>query len=103
MSVDTGALINLAITAINASLPFIRGKAPAVASAIDAVTAAAPVVAEVYTDLKPIVARTIASLKADPTTAPAQLAELEEAEKILDANFDDALAKAIAEDEADGG
>jgi hypothetical protein len=95
-------LIPIVIGLIQQSLPFIAGKAPAIASAISIITAVTPTVVTTYKALKPIVGRIIATLKADPSTLPDQLAQLQAAEVLLDADFDAAAAAALVEDEAAG-
>lgn len=95
-------LLPLALNLIQTSLPLIGGASPAVSTAIKIITAAAPVVYSTYRDLIPIVKRSIAVLKADSSTTDAQIAELEAAEAILDQDFDEAAAAALAEDRAAG-
>lgn len=73
---------------------------PIVKYAVEFVTAAVPVVIKEYKDLKPVVSNIITALKADPSTLPTQLEELEKSEILIDAAFEEAAAKAIAEDEA---
>lgn len=73
---------------------------PIIKYAVEFVTAAAPTVIQEYKDLKPVVKNIITALKADPSTLPAQLEDLEKAEVLIDAAFEAAAAKAIAEDKA---
>lgn len=73
---------------------------PVVKYAVEFITTVTPVVIQEYKDLKPIVKNIITALKADPSTLPTQLEELEKAEVLIDAAFEEAAAKAIAEDDA---
>jgi hypothetical protein len=84
-------------------LPQIAGSSPAIGMAVKAVVALAPVVASSYKDLKPMIGNVITALKSDPAALPDQIAELEKAEAILDAEFDEAAAAALAEDMAAAG
>lgn len=73
-----------------------------IASAISVVTQYAPLVVEEYKALKPIVVDAIAAIAANPDTMPEQLAKLRVVSKQYDLEFADALARARAEDAADG-
>lgn len=95
------SLIPLVVSLLQQTLPLIAGKAPAIASAVSTVLAIAPVIASAYTNLKPVVGRIIAALKADPATTPDQITVLEAAEVIMDHDFDAAADAALAEDAQD--
>lgn len=71
---------------------------PVVKYAIEFITAATPVVIQEYKDLKPVVKNIITALKADPSTLPTQLDDLEKLEIDIDAAFEAEAARAIAED-----
>lgn len=73
---------------------------PIIRYAVEFVTAATPVVIQEYKDLKPVVKNIITALKADPSTLPTQLEDLEKAEVLIDAAFEESAARAIAEDDA---
>lgn len=94
------ALIPLALQLLQFSLPAIAGVSPQVAAAIKLMTVAAPIIQKTYADLKPVAQRIIATLKADKSTTPEQIAELEAAEAVLDQEFDDAAAAALEADAA---
>lgn len=73
---------------------------PVIKYAIEFITTVTPVVIQEYKDLKPIVKNIITALKADPSTLPAQLEDLQKSEVLIDAAFEAEAARAIAEDEA---
>ncbi len=94
------ALIPLVISLIESSLPLIAGKSPLIAKTVGILTAVAPRIYSTYRELMPVVKRQIATLKADPATTDELIVELEAAEVILDAEFDETAAAALAEDAA---
>lgn len=94
------SLIPLVLSMIQHALPLLGGSAPAISKVVDVVVAVAPTVIETYKELKPIVASIIRTLKSDPATARAQIEQLEAVEAQLDADFDDAADRALAEDKA---
>lgn len=73
-----------------------------IASAVSVIATYSPIVIAEYQALKPIVVDAIAALAANPDTMPEQIKKLREVSKQYDAEFDDALARARAEDAADG-
>jgi len=103
--VNLEQIIPLGVSLLQAALPSLSkligdSKATFITKAVAFVAEAAPIVAKEYKDLKPIVQNVIVALKSDPSTLMDQLDKLEEAEKILDQDFDDAAAAALAEDDA---
>jgi hypothetical protein len=94
------ALIPLVLSLIQHALPLLGGSAPAIAKVVDVVVAVTPTVISTYKDLKPIVTNIVQTLKSDPATARAQIEKLEAVEAQLDADFDDAADKALADDKA---
>jgi hypothetical protein len=101
------ALVPLVLSLIEQALPAIAGSsalgttAPMIAKIINTLVVLAPVISQEYKDLKPRVAAVITALKADPATNAAQIEVLEAQEVLLDAEFDDAAAAALAEDAAE--
>jgi hypothetical protein len=84
---------------IQSLIPSLSSAAPPiVASTISVLAEYAPLVVAEYKALKPVVAGAIEALAANPNTMPEQLAKLREMSRVLDADFDDALSKARAED-----
>lgn len=92
--------MNAVIALIEALLPNLGGNVSLIGKIITAITSLIPIIVQEYKDLVPIVKNIITALKADPSTLPAQLDALDEAEKQLDADYDDAFARAQAEDAA---
>lgn len=88
------------LEAITPMLPTAGSKV--IATAVTLIAEYTPIIIAEYQTLKPIVVDAIAALAANPDTMPEQLAKLREAGKQYDAEFADALAKARAEDAADG-
>lgn len=83
-------------------LPIAAGSTPLIGEIATVVTAVAPIVVQEYQDLKPIVVRIIAALKADPAATQETLDALIAAEELLDADFEDAVRRAELDDaEAD--
>lgn len=92
-----------AVKLLEAITPFLPSAgSKLVATATSLVVEYTPLVIANYQDLKPIVVNAIEALAANPDTMPEQLAKLRAAAKQYDAEFNDALAKARAEDAADG-
>jgi hypothetical protein len=71
-----------------------------VASTIGVIAEYTPLVIAEYKALKPIVTGAIEALQTNPNTMPEQIAKLREMSNAIDADFDDALAAARAEDAA---
>lgn len=94
------ALIPAGLSLIQSLLGGTALESPIIKYAVEFVTAAAPVVVQEYKDLKPVVKNIITALKADPSTLPTQLEDLEKSEVLIDAAFEASAVKAIAEDDA---
>lgn len=102
---NTETILTGGLALLQAALPSLSklvgdSKTTFIGKAVEFITEAAPLVAKQYQGLKPITQNIIMALKSDPSTHMAQLDALEEAEKILDKDFDDAADAALAEDAA---
>jgi hypothetical protein len=73
-----------------------------IATAVNVIATYSPIVIAEYQALKPIVVDAINALAANPDTMPEQIKKLREVSKQYDAEFAAALARARAEDAADG-
>lgn len=98
-----GSLIGLALPLIQRLITGTSLTSPIVKHVIDFAIEATPIIIDQYQDLKPIIKNIIKTVKADPAAMdyPAELAKLEEYEAIIDAEFDEAAKKALAEDKAE--
>jgi hypothetical protein len=99
------ALIPLVLSMIEQALPLLAkaGAAaapPAIAKIINVLVVLAPVIKQTYVELKPRFAAVILALKSDPAANLEQIKTLEDLAVGLDADFDSALADALAEDAA---
>ena len=83
-------------------VPAVAGQAGPIGVIIGELVQALPVIVPAGVDAISQVKDLIDALKADPATTDAQLAQLEEADAVVDKAFEDAAAKAEAEDEAAG-
>ena len=104
------SLAAIAAAGIPAVFDLIKALTPSLATAstgvigtvISVLTEYTPLVIAEYKALKPIVVDSIEALHANPDTMPEQLTKLRALAKQYDAEFADALARARAEDKADG-
>jgi hypothetical protein len=85
------------LKALLPSLP--TASASIVTATVEAVAAYTPIVIAEYKALKPILSNAIETLKANPHTTAEQLVNLRAMNAQVDADFDEALAKARTEDE----
>lgn len=81
-------------------VPAVAGNSTAVGSTISTITTLVPTLIQEYQDVLPFVKNIIATLKNDPATTAAQLAQLKALDKQVDDAFDTAAAAAQAEDSA---
>lgn len=94
-------LISISLGLITKLLPMIPAlSTPLVKDIVNTVAVATPVVISTYKDLKPIVANIIKGLKNSGNLTEEDWNALVEAEKLIDEDFDNAAAAALAEDEA---
>lgn len=82
--------------------PTVAGMAGPVGIIVSEIMTALPVLAEAGIETLTQVRDILATLKADPATDQAQLDQIEAANAAVDKAFDDAAAKAQAEDDAAG-
>lgn len=94
-----GPLITAVLTVLQALLPAVSSSA-AVQSIINALIQLIPLVLKAYQDLLPMIKNIIAALQANDATNAEQIAQLAVLSAVVDANFDDAVARAEAEDAA---
>lgn len=92
--------MNAILALIEALLPQLGGNAVIIEKIVNALVALAPMIAQEYADLKPIVANIITALRSDPSTTAAQLDALDAFETKLDADYETAAAAAAAQDAA---
>ena len=94
-------LISLSLTLIQQLLPQIPVLAsPVVSNIVKTVAAATPIVISTYKSLKPVVSNIIKGLKNSGNITEDDWNQLVEAEKLIDADFEEAASNALAEDEA---
>jgi hypothetical protein len=98
MNPTVSALLNL----LAKLAPTIAGQAGPVGIIISEIVQALPVLVEAGVEAVAQVRDILATLQADPATDQAQLDQIEAANALVDKAFDDAAAKAEAEDAAAG-
>lgn len=100
---DLAALLQKGLSAAVAILPviapYVKGTG-AVGAVIDGIATVLPIIVQVEQKLAPIIADTIAILRSNDDITPEQLAALDAFEALLDADFEDAAAFALANDAA---
>lgn len=93
------SIIGLSLNLITQLLPQLSFLAsPAVSTIVKTVATATPIVISTYKDLKPVLSRIITGLKNSGKLTEEDWNTLVEAEKAIDADFDDAANKALEED-----
>ena len=100
---DLAALLQKGLSAAVAILPiiapYVKGTG-AIGAVIDGISTVLPIVVQVEQKLAPIIRDTIAILRSNDDITPEQLAALDAYEALLDADFEDAAAFALANDAA---
>lgn len=76
------------------------GGAALTGKVISSMIALYPLIKQQYTDLKPVVQNVMTAIRSDANTTQAQLDVLDKYEALLDADYDEAYALALAEDAA---
>lgn len=79
--------------------PYVKGTG-AIGAVIDGISTVLPIVMQVEQKLAPIISQTIAILRSNDEITPEQLAALDAFEALIDADFEDAAAFALANDAA---
>ena len=90
------------LKALTPQLSTVAANSGIIASAVKVITEYSPLVVQEYQALKPIVIDAMSAIAANPDTMPEQIAKLRAVSKQYDMEFADALARARAEDAADG-
>jgi hypothetical protein len=89
-----------AVAILPAIAPYVKGTG-AVGAVIDGIATVLPIIVQVEQKLAPIIAQTIAILRSSSDEiTPEQLAALDAFEALIDADFEDAAALALANDAA---
>lgn len=101
--IDFLALLQKGLSAAVAILPivapYVKGTG-AIGAVIDGISTVLPIVMQVEQKLAPIISQTIAILRSNDEITPEQLAALDAFEALIDADFEDAAAFALANDAA---
>lgn len=88
-----------AVTILPAIAPYVKGTG-AVGAVIDGIATVLPIIVQVEQKLAPVISQTIAILRSNDDVTPEQLAALDAFEALIDADFEDAAALALANDAA---
>lgn len=91
--------LTAAVTILPAIAPYVKGTG-AVGAVIDGIATVLPIIVQVEQKLAPVISQTIAILRSNDDVTPEQLAALDAFEALLDADFEDAAAFALANDAA---
>lgn len=94
-----GAIIPVILSFLTQVIPALTSSAQ-IASAVDLIKTAAPLVIETYQDLAPVIKNAISLVKGTGKLTDAQWAELDAIEKQIDENYDKASRAAAEEDSA---
>lgn len=91
--------LSAAVAILPVIAPYVKGTG-AVGAVIDGIANVLPVIVQVEQKLAPIISETIAILRSNDEITPEQLAALDAFEALIDADFEDAAAFALANDAA---
>jgi len=91
--------LSTALTLLTTVAPFVKG-AGTVGAVIDGLATILPIVVSTAQNLAPVIKDTISILRGADDITDEQLAALDAFEAVIDADFDDAAAMAIANDNA---
>lgn len=91
--------LNALMTTLTTVSPFLKGTGT-VGTIISVIGEVLPIVVKEAQDLAPIISNIISVLRDDAEITPDQLAALDAFEAVIDADFDDAAAMALANDAA---